>query len=73
VEDLPVIFHPQRKDPVSLSLTEIFQIKDLKEAQIAFEREFIRHKLQENNHDIDNTAKNIGINIDYLEKRLEKL
>jgi two-component system, NtrC family, nitrogen regulation response regulator NtrX len=73
VEDLPVIFHPQKNDPVSFSLTDIFQIKDLKEAQIAFEREFIRHKLQENNHNIDKTAKNIGINIDYLEKRLEKL
>jgi two-component system, NtrC family, nitrogen regulation response regulator NtrX len=71
VEDLPAMYHPQKKDPVSLSVTDLFQIKDLKEAQRVFEREFIRHKLQENNNDIDRTAKNIGSNIKYVKKRLE--
>jgi two-component system, NtrC family, nitrogen regulation response regulator NtrX len=72
VEDLPVIYHPQKKDPGSLSVTDLFQIKDLKEAQIIFEREFIRHKLQENNNDIDKTAKIIGSDLKYLKMRLEE-
>jgi two-component system, NtrC family, nitrogen regulation response regulator NtrX len=72
VEDLPVIYHPQQDDQVSISETDLFQIKNLKKAQIAFEREFIRRKLQENNNDIDKTANSIGSDIKYLKKRLGK-
>jgi len=72
VEDLPVIYHPKQKDRVSISETDLFQIKNLKKAQIAFEREFIRRKLQENNNDIDKTANSIGSDIKYLKKRLGK-
>jgi two-component system, NtrC family, nitrogen regulation response regulator NtrX len=73
VEDLPVVYHPQNKNPlISISETELFQIQDLKEAQTAFEREFIRRKLKENNNDIDQTAKNLGSDVKYLKKRLGK-
>lgn len=73
VEDLPVVYHPQNKNSLnSISETELFQIQDLKEAQIAFEREFIRRKLKENNNDIDQTAKNLGSDVKYLKKRLGK-
>ena len=72
VEDLPVIYHPQQDDQVSISETDLFQIKNLKKAQIAFEREFIRRKLQENNNDIDKTANSIGSDKKYLKKRLGK-
>jgi two-component system, NtrC family, nitrogen regulation response regulator NtrX len=72
VEDLPVIYRPQQNDQVSISETDLFQIKNLKKAQIAFEREFIRRKLQENNNDIDKTANSIGSDIKYLKKRLGK-
>jgi two-component system, NtrC family, nitrogen regulation response regulator NtrX len=72
VEDLPVIYRPQNNKPaIRISEAELFQIKDLKEAQIAFEREFIRRKLKENNNDIDQTARSIGRDIKYLKKRLE--
>lgn len=71
VEDLPVVYHPQNKN-ISISETELFQIQDLKEAQIAFEREFIRRKLKENNNNIDQTAKNLGSDVKYLKKRLGK-
>jgi two-component system, NtrC family, nitrogen regulation response regulator NtrX len=72
VEDLPVIYRPPKNNQVSISETDLFQIKDLKKAQIAFEMEFIRRKLQENNNDIDKTAKNIGSDMRYLKKRLGK-
>lgn len=73
VEDLPAVYHPQNKNPlISISETELFQIQDLKEAQIAFEREFIRRKFKENNNDIDQTAKNLGSDVKYLKKRLGK-
>ena len=73
VEDLPVVYRPQNKNPlISISETELFQIQDLKEAQITFEREFIRRKLKENNNDIDQTAKNLGSDVKYLKKRLGK-
>lgn len=72
VEDLPVIYRPQTNKPaIRISEAELFQIKDLKEAQIAFEREFIRRRLMENNNDIDQTARSIGSDIKYLKKRLE--
>jgi two-component system, NtrC family, nitrogen regulation response regulator NtrX len=72
VEDLPVIYRPQNTKPtIRISEAELFKIKDLKEAQIAFEREFIRRKLKENNNDIDQTARSIGSDIKYLKKRLE--
>jgi two-component system, NtrC family, nitrogen regulation response regulator NtrX len=73
VEDLPVIYRPHNNKPTtSISETELFQIKDLKEAQIAFEKEFIRRKLKEYNNDIDQAARSIGSDIKYLKKRLEK-
>jgi len=72
VEDLPVIYRLPKTAKVSISETDLFQIKDLKKAQIAFEKEFIRQKLEENNNDIDKTAKIIGTDIKYLKKRLGK-
>ncbi len=72
VEDLPVIYRLPKTAEVGISETNLFQIKDLKKAQIAFEKEFIRQKLEENNNDIDKTAKTIGTDIKYLKKRLGK-
>ncbi len=73
VEDLPVVYHPQNKNPlIGISETDLFQIQSLKEAQIAFEREFIRRRMKENNNDIDQTAKNLGSDVKYLKKRLGK-
>jgi two-component system nitrogen regulation response regulator NtrX len=72
LEDLPVIYRLPETATVSISETDLFKIKDLKKAQIAFEKEFIRQKLEENNNDIDKTAKIIGTDIKYLKKRLGK-
>jgi two-component system, NtrC family, nitrogen regulation response regulator NtrX len=72
VEDLPVMYRSSKNIPTELSDIELFQIKDLKEAQIAFEKEFILRKLNENNNDINITAKNINSDVKYLKKRLGK-
>ncbi len=72
LEDLPVIYRLPETATVSISETDLFKIKDLKKSQIAFEKEFIRQKLEENNNDIDKTAKIIGTDIKYLKKRLGK-
>jgi two-component system, NtrC family, nitrogen regulation response regulator NtrX len=71
VEDLPAMYRSLKNNSTDINYTELFQIIELKEARIAFEKEFIRRKLHENNNDIDITAKKINSDIAYLKKRLE--
>lgn len=47
-----------------------FSIRDLREARDSFERDFIVHKLQENNWNISRTAEVIGIERSNLHKKM---
>ncbi len=69
-EDLPEAYHPNKASAKTLSRTDLFEIKNLKEAKTAFEIEFIDYKLKQNNHDIEKTARDIGVAADYFKKRL---
>ena len=71
-EDLPIAYRHQGSDQVGISEMDLFQIDDLKEARIAFEKEFIRRKLEKKHGDIHKTAMNIGFDIKYGKKRLGK-
>jgi two-component system, NtrC family, nitrogen regulation response regulator NtrX len=71
VEDLPAMYRSLKNNSTDINDTELFQIIELKEARIAFEKEFIRRKLHEYNNDIDITARKINSDIAYLKKRLE--
>ena len=50
----------------------LLSMANLKDAKISFEKEFIRRKLEENGHNITQTAKAIGVKRSYLYKKLKK-
>jgi len=50
--------------------SSLFAVKRLKTALEKFEKEFINRKLDENNRDIAKTAKLIGVDQAYLEKKI---
>jgi two-component system nitrogen regulation response regulator NtrX len=47
------------------------EIDNLKDARRKFEREFILHKLAENDNNVSRTAKDIGVDRSYLHKKLK--
>ncbi|MEW6672589.1 MAG: sigma-54 dependent transcriptional regulator [Thermodesulfobacteriota bacterium] len=71
-DDLPVPYNPGSRVDRESSDDRLFSIKHLKEAKVNFEREFILRKLEENEHNISQTAKAIGVKRSYLYKKLKK-
>jgi two-component system nitrogen regulation response regulator NtrX len=72
-EHLPKPYNP-KAGPQSLPETEaLFAIPELKQAKQVFEKQFIRHKLDENHNNIARTAKAIGVERSYLHRRIKKL
>jgi two-component system nitrogen regulation response regulator NtrX len=51
----------------------LFSIDSLKKAKRAFEEEFIRKKLMENNNDVKKTARKLGVEKIQLDRKLENL
>jgi two-component system nitrogen regulation response regulator NtrX len=49
----------------------LFQYDDLKEAKLAFEKEFIQRKLRKNRNNITKTAEAIGVGRSFLHKKLK--
>ena len=50
-----------------------FLTSDFKEAKRLFEREYLQHKLDENDHNISKTAEQIGLERSHLHKKLKSL
>ncbi|MDF1590887.1 MAG: sigma-54 dependent transcriptional regulator [Desulfobacterales bacterium] len=71
-DDLPAPYNPKSKKNKGSSENRLLSLKNLKEAKINFEKEFILRKLEENGHDITRTAKAIGVKRSYLYKKLKK-
>jgi two-component system nitrogen regulation response regulator NtrX len=71
--DIPMPYNPQAGGGLGTTLFEMFGMDSLKEAKISFEKEFLRRKLAEHDHNITNTAKSIGVERSYLHKRLKRL
>ena len=71
-DDLPAPYNPKSNKVRGSSENRLFSLKNLKEAKINFEKEFILQKLEENGHDITQTAKAIGVKRSYLYKKLKK-
>ncbi len=55
------------------SLEPLFKIEQLKNAKLAFEKQFIQHKLSEFEYNVSRTAKAIGVERSYLHRRIKKL
>jgi two-component system, NtrC family, nitrogen regulation response regulator NtrX len=70
---IPPPYNPDHSGKLKVIESNLFSYSDFKEAKIAFEKAFIQQKLLENNHNITNTAKAIGVERSYLHKKLKKL
>jgi two-component system nitrogen regulation response regulator NtrX len=49
----------------------LFQGDDLKEAKLAFEKEFINLKLAQHHNNVTKTAETIGVGRSYLHKKIK--
>jgi len=71
--DLPSPFNPEAlpiNEPVD---DQLFVTDSLKEAKKVFEKEFIQRKLLQNENNITQTAKMIGVQRSYLHRKLKQL
>ena len=61
-------------EPVSgINEEEYLSMNDFKDAKKAFEEAFIREKLKENNGNVSQTARKIGVGRSYLHKKLKQI
>jgi two-component system nitrogen regulation response regulator NtrX len=70
-DDLPAPYHLKSNLLRESSADRLLSMQDLKEAKVCFEKEFILRKLRENDHNISQTAKAIGVKRSYLYKKLK--
>ncbi|MGD8833933.1 MAG: sigma-54 dependent transcriptional regulator [Desulfobacteraceae bacterium] len=70
---LPRPYNPKRDSTATLSLEPLFEMGNLKTAKLLFEKQFIQHKLLENDYNVTQTAKAIGVERSYLHRRIKKL
>jgi len=73
VDHLPRPYNPKTRAGGTYSLEPLFNIEMLKHAKLAFEKQFIQHKLGECEYNISRTAKAIGVERSYLHRRIKKL
>ncbi len=71
--DLPAPYTPDNTHKNPAWEGQMFSISSLKEAKRLFEKEFLRRKLLEYNHNITHTAKAIGVERSYLHKKIKNL
>ena len=71
--DLPSPYNPKTKDDVASVEAQLFLGNSIKEARELFEREFIKRKLIQNSNNVANTAKVIGVQQNYLYKKIKSL
>ncbi len=71
--DLPSPYHPKGKDDATSAETQLFLSNSIKEAKEMFEREFIKRKMIQHSNNVASTAKAIGVQRNYLYKKLKKL
>ena len=73
VSDIPAQYNHSEKEKSSETRKKLFAPASLKDAQKAFEAEFIRQKLSQHNNDIGKTAKAINVSLSYLKKRVTEM
>ena len=71
--EIPAPYNPNSRDGTASIEAQLFLSDSLKNAKKTFESEFIKRKLMQNNNDITKTAKSIGVEKSYLNKRLKNL
>ncbi|MFH2047480.1 MAG: sigma-54 dependent transcriptional regulator [Pseudomonadota bacterium] len=73
VSDIPDQYKPAVEEVPEPAKSELFLIDRLKDAKQAFEKEFIKIKLSENDKNISKTAKKIDVGRSYLYKIIKSL
>ncbi len=73
VADIPAPYNPECGVLLEHSDSEFFQMASLKDAKKAFEKEFIQQKLKENEKNVTQTAKAIGVERSYLHRKIKNL
>ncbi len=68
ISHIPSPYNPNHSPKIKNIETQLFSYQDLKTAKLAFEKSFIQQKLMENNNSIDDTAKAIGEDSNYISK-----
>lgn len=71
--DLPSPYNPKAKDDIASVEAQLFSSNSIKEAKEMFEREFIKKKLTQYSNNVTKTAEAIGVQRNYLYKKLKKL
>ena len=71
-DDIPPSYRIEKPWP-SLMEESYLMTNDFKDAKKAFEENFIREKLRENNGNVSQTARQIGVGRSYLHKKLKQL
>ena len=71
--DIHAPYNPGTVDEKAPIESQLFLIHSLKNAKKAFEGEFIKRKLLQNNNNITKTAEAIGVQLSYLHKKLKSL
>lgn len=71
INDIPENYLPGLEEKNITGLNDFFVFDRLKDAQRAFEKEFIKRKLSENDSNISKTAKAIDVGRSYLHKKLK--
>ena len=70
-QDIPTAYNQEAVVMAEMAEGELLQIGNLKEAKLAFEKEFINRKLVRYQNNITQTAKAIGVGRSYLHKKIK--
>ena len=70
-KDIPDAYNTDACPDPELVGTRFFQVDDLKEAKLAFEKEFINQKLAQHQNNVTKTAEAIGVGRSYLHKKIK--
>ena len=68
---IPAAYNVDACPEPGLVEARFFKVDDLKEAKLAFEKEFINLKLAEHQHNVTKTAEAIGVGRSYLHKKIK--
>jgi len=71
--EIPAPYNPNSRDEKTSIEAQLFLSDSLKDAKMIFEREFIQRKLMQNHNNINKTAKSMGVEKNYLNKRINTL
>jgi len=70
-KDIPDVYNLDACLVTDFAESQFFQFDDLKEARLAFEKEFINQKLTQHRNNVTKTAKAIGVGRSFLHRKIK--